>query len=121
MIRRSYLVVAVVGAAIAWLMYARSDSTSRLDPIMVQEGSVVVVNRSDREWRAVVITVNDHFHGGARSLAPGSRLSAPLSQFATSHGQRYDRGRQSVVKVELKATDDVGQPVRLEWNGRRAP
>ena len=76
---------------------------------------VAVDNQTDRDWRNVVVTVNDHFHGGTRSLGARQRLDAPLSQFKTGHGQYFDRGRMSVKKVVVVATDASGQPVRLEW------
>ena len=47
------------------------------------EGDIVVVeNQTAQEWRNVVITVNDHFRGGSPTLAPGGRLTAPLSGIA---------------------------------------
>ncbi|HEY7498411.1 MAG TPA: hypothetical protein VH740_07855 [Vicinamibacterales bacterium] len=88
------------------------------DPILVDEGSVTVVNLTRVEWRNVRVTVNDHFSGGVSSLAAGGRLNAPLSQFQTGLGQKFDRGRQSVFKVEVTATDSTGKPVSLTWGGR---
>ena len=41
-------------------------------------------------------------------LLPGSRLTAPLSQFQTAFGQKFDRGRQSVLKVDVTATEPDG-------------
>ncbi len=121
MIRRSYVVVVCAAAAIAWYLYAASgDSRSFAEPITIAEGTVVVHNSTDREWRNVVITVNHHFHGGAPTLAAGGRLNAPLSQMVTSHGQRYDRSRQTVFKVEVTATDGKGEAVRLDWETRQS-
>jgi hypothetical protein len=120
MLRRSYLIVAAVAVATAWYLYAEFDNTrSFVAPISMIEGAVVVRNATDREWRNVVVTVNHHFHGGAPSLAAGGRLHAPLSQFVTGFGQRYDRSRQSVFKVEVTATDTHGQAVRLDWEARK--
>ena len=76
---------------------------------------VVVENLTPREWRNVKVTVNDHFSGGAPVLLPGGRLTAPLSQFQTGFGQKFDRGRQSVFKVEVSATEPDGTPVALLW------
>jgi hypothetical protein len=83
-------------------------------PIRVAENIVVVENQTSREWRNVVVTVNDHFRGGAPVLAARGKLSAPLSQFHTGFGQRYEIGRR-VFKVEVTATDSAGEPVRLEY------
>jgi hypothetical protein len=85
------------------------------DPIVVDEGMVTVENMTDREWRNVRVTVNDHFSGGVASLLPGGRLTAPLSQFQTGLGQKFDRGRQSVYKIEVTATETDGTRVSLKW------
>ena len=105
---------------IALLTIASACSTRR-DPIRIEEGSLIVENQTAGEWRTVVITVNDHFRGGAPVLAAGSRLAAPLREFHTAFGQPFDRGRMSVTKVEVTATDAAGQPVMLKWNGLRKP
>jgi hypothetical protein len=89
--------------------------SQRRDPIILQEGTITIENQSSREWRDVRITVNDHFFGGAPSLLAGGRMNAPLSMFVTSFGQKFDRGRMSVRKVEVTATTADGQPVKLEW------
>jgi hypothetical protein len=86
----------------------------RTDPISIQNQTLYVENRTSEDWRSVVVTVNDHFRGGAAVLAAGSRLTAPLSQFETAFGQRYDTARQAVVKVEVTATGAGGTPVRLQ-------
>jgi hypothetical protein len=85
------------------------------DAIIVDEGMVTVENQTEREWRNVRVTVNDHFSGGVAVLQPGGRLNAPLSQFQTGLGQKFDRGRQSVFKVEVTATEPDGTPVGVKW------
>ncbi|HXW04227.1 MAG TPA: hypothetical protein VD833_03265 [Vicinamibacterales bacterium] len=89
------------------------------DPIIVGGGMVVLENQTAHEWRNVVVTVNDHFRGGTPVLLPGGRMTGPLRDFRTAFGQRFDRGRQSVFKVEVTATDATGAPVRLTWDGKR--
>jgi hypothetical protein len=84
------------------------------EPIVVRDNTIHVQNQTGRDWRNVVVTVNDHFRGGAPLLAAGGRLTAPLSQFQTAYGQRYDFDRQTVFKVEVTATDSNGEPVKLE-------
>jgi hypothetical protein len=93
----------------------------RRDPIRLEDGTLIVENHTSRPWRNVVITVNDHFRGGAAVLAARGRLTAPLSEFQTANGQRYDRARQSVNKVEVTATDQDGKPVKIAWDGKRLP
>ena len=85
------------------------------DPIIVQEGTITLENQTSSAWRDVRITVNDHFVGGGPSLEAGGRMNAPLSQFVTGFGQRFDRGRMSVKKIEVTATNARGEPVKLDW------
>jgi hypothetical protein len=82
---------------------------------------LIIENQTPRDWRNVVITVNDHFRGGASSVQAGGRMTAPLSQLQTAFGQKYDRTRQSVFKVEVIATDADGKPVKITWGGQRKP
>jgi hypothetical protein len=91
----------------------------RPGPIEVNDNVVAIQNQTSSDWRNVVVTVNDHFRGGAPTLAVGSRMAAPLSQFQTAFGQRYDVSRQMVFKVEVTATDANGEPVKLELDKRR--
>lgn len=83
--------------------------------VSLNDHTLVVENQSSRDWNNVVITVNDHFRGGARVLVAGGRLTAPLTQFHTAYGQWYSIDRQTVFKVEVTATDADGRPVKLEW------
>lgn len=85
------------------------------EPILIEDGRIVVENRTARPWRNVRVTVNDHFFGGAPLLEAGGRLHAPLSQFQTGFGERFDRRRMSIYKIEVAATDDDGNAVALEW------
>ena len=86
-------------------------------PVTIKDNIVIVENQTPREWRNVVISVNDHFRGGGATLAAGGRMTAPLSGFQTAFGQRFDRSRQSVSKIEVTATDAGGTPVALTWSG----
>jgi hypothetical protein len=85
------------------------------DPIIVSQGMLVLENQTTREWRDVRITVNDHFYGGVASLPPGGRLNAPLRDFETGFGQRFDRGRMSVFRVHVTAKDVDGKAVAVHW------
>ncbi|MCA1559376.1 MAG: hypothetical protein LC804_03575 [Acidobacteria bacterium] len=102
-------------AATITIVVCMAACASPRDPIIINDGMLVLENQSRREWRNVVITVNDHFRGGTRSLAAGGRLNAPLRDFQTGFGQKYDRGRMSVFKVDVTATDSEGTPVKLHW------
>jgi hypothetical protein len=85
------------------------------DPIVVRDGMLILENQSPREWRNVRVTINDHFTGGVHALLPGGLMTAPLRDFQTGFGQHFDRGRMSVFKVRVSATNVEGQPVALSW------
>ena len=89
--------------------------TKVIEPITVDEGEIVVLNLTESEWRDVKIVVNHHFAGGLPRLEAGGRINAPLSRFQTAMGQKFDRGRQSVFKVEVTATEPSGKLVTLTW------
>ena len=106
----------VAGGLVLTVLALAAACDAPRDPIVVDEGMVTVENMTAREWRNVRVTVNDHFTGGARVLEAGGRLTAPLSQFQTGLGQKFDRGRQSVFKVEVTATEPDGKAVTLKWD-----
>lgn len=85
------------------------------EPITVEEGAVSIQNLTADEWRDVKIVVNHHFAGGVPRLEAGGRVNAPLSRFTTAFGQPFDRGRQSVFKIDVTARDATGKLVTLTW------
>ena len=89
--------------------------TKVIEPITVDEGEITVLNLTEAEWRDVKIVVNHHFAGGVPRLEAGGRVNAPLSRFQTALGQKFDRGRQSVFKVEVTAKEPSGKLVTLTW------
>jgi hypothetical protein len=94
---------------------AASACTIPRDPIVVDEGMLTIENQTPRDWRNVKVTVNYHYSGGTPLLQAGGRLTTQLSQLQTAFGQKFDRGRQSVFKVEVTATDPDGKPVSVVW------
>ena len=106
--------LALASAALVAAFGAAACSVPR-DAITVDGGIVTVENHTSHEWRNVRVTVNHHFNGGAASLPAGGRLAAPVGQFQTGFGQKFDRGRQSVFKVDVTATASDGKPVTLTW------
>jgi hypothetical protein len=101
---------------LVWALSLVAGCEAPRDSIIVDEGMVTVENQTPQDWRNVKVTVNDHFSGGVATLSAGGRLTAPLGQFQTGLGQKFDRGRQSVFKVEVTATDPDGKPVTLRWS-----
>jgi hypothetical protein len=100
---------------VAALLVACAACAKGRDPIVIRDGMLVLENQSTREWRNVRVTINDHFSGGVRSLMPGGLMTAPLRDFQTGFGQKFDRGRMSVRKVIVSATDSNGDAVSLTW------
>jgi len=94
--------------------------TARRDPIVLEEGTITIENQTDSEWRDVKVVVNDYFGGSSPALAPGGRLDALLSGMQTGFGQKFDRGRMSVYKIEVTAKDADGNPVKLIWGSDRS-
>ena len=103
----------------ALLLALCSACSAPPEPITVNDGTVSVLNRTESAWHDVIVTVNDHFRGGTALLQPGGRLTAPLSQFQTAHGQKFSLARQSPYKIEVTATDATGRPVALAWGHTR--
>ena len=100
-------------AAVALVLLCTACSKPR-DPIVIRDGILVLENQSTREWRNVRVTINDHFTGGVQSLLPGGLMTAPLRDFQTGFGQKFDR-RMGVKKVTVSATDSNGNQVALAW------
>lgn len=103
---------------LACLVVAAACTPPR-DPITLEEGVITVENQTGSEWRDVRVVVNDYFGGQVPSLAPGARLNAVLNNMQTGLGQRFDRSRMSVYKIEVTATDAEGRPVQLTWGEDR--
>jgi hypothetical protein len=85
------------------------------EPLQVESNAITVLNQTDHDWKDIVITVNDHYRGGAPLLRKDGRLNAPISQFETGFGQRWPAG-QRITKVVMTAKSDGGEPVKLEWD-----
>jgi hypothetical protein len=100
--------------AVALVVAALACSEGR-DPIVVKDGMLVVENQTTRDWRNVRVTVNHHFSGGVAQLPAGGLMNAPLRDFQTGFGQRFDRSRMTVFRVEVSATDANGEPVSITW------
>ncbi|MEO5894234.1 MAG: hypothetical protein ABIS06_00855 [Vicinamibacterales bacterium] len=84
-------------------------------PVQVDDNTITVLNQTSDEWRNVLITVNDHYRGGAPVLKADGRLNAPISQFATGLGQRWVIGTL-IRKVEVTARTASGEPINLSWD-----
>jgi hypothetical protein len=110
----SILLVAALGVCVAYVLarHYRVDSP----PIYVRGAWIVVENQTKQPWKDVTVTVNAYYRGGSPALAAGGRLEAPLANFVTGLGQRFNTSREHVMRVEVRATDALGRPVALDWD-----
>jgi len=103
-------------AAFLTLALVGSGCSQELPPIRQQGSWIVVENQTKQPWRNVTVTINSYYRGGSAELAAGGRLEAPLANFETGFGQRFNTAREHVARVEVRATDADGKPVALDWN-----
>ena len=62
------------------------------EPLQVENTAITLLNTTDEDWKNILITVNDHYRGGAPVLRKDGRLNAPINQFETGFGQRWPAG-----------------------------
>jgi hypothetical protein len=94
---------------------------AELPPIRQKGSWIVVENQTRSPWKDVSVTVNAYYRGVSPTLAAGGRLEAPLANFVTGLGQRFNTAREHVMSVEVRATDASGQPVALDWHENTGP
>ena len=82
---------------------------------------LVVENQTPGEWTNVTVTLNAYYRGASPKLAAGGRLDAPLANFVTGLGQRFNAAREHISRVEVRATDAAGKPVTLDWDEKTGP
>ena len=91
-------------------------------PAIRQRGAwIVVENQTTSPWKDVSVTVNAYYRGVSPTLAAGGRLEAPLANFVTGLGQRFNTAREHISRVEVRATDAEGKPVVLDWDEKTGP
>ena len=80
---------------------------------------ITIYNDSGEPWKAVEVWINDHYRVTRDRIAAEERFVVPLESFVAGFGQRFARNQQ-VTGIEVTATDESGDPVKLTWgNGRR--
>jgi hypothetical protein len=114
----TYVVTAAVAVLVAFLLTQQDGSGA---PIRQRAGWLVIENQSKMEWRDVSVTLNAYYRGVAPRVSAGGRLEAPLAGFTTGLGQRFDPVREHITRVEVRATDAAGKPVRLDWDENTGP
>ena len=94
---------------------------SELPPIRQRDAWLVVENQTKSDWKSVSVTLNAYYRGVSPALAAGGRLEAPLANFVTGLGQRFNAAREHIARVEVRATDAAGNPVVLDWDEKTGP
>lgn len=98
---------------IAGFVWMGGWRTGRADQaIDMDQGSLLIRNVDEREWRNVVVYVNDHYRGTASTLAPGAILRPALRDFVDGYGRRFNPSAHRVFGVLVTAEDDRGGKVR---------
>jgi hypothetical protein len=103
-------------AVAALALFAAGCGAEPLPPIRQQGAWLVVENQTRRPWKNVTVTLNSYYRATSPALLPGGRLEAPLANFETGLGHRFDTAREHVQRVEVRATDGAGQPLALDWD-----
>jgi hypothetical protein len=108
---------ALVAAGIAFML--RSGGGSRGEPIRVEGARLVVENQTAQAWSGVSVTINAYYRVRTPSINPGGRLETPLGNLETGLGQRFNTSRETVTRVEVRATDSSGKPVAIDWDANK--
>lgn len=108
----------VAGLAAALLL---AGCHVELPPIRQHGTWIVVENQTKSPWKDVSVTVNAYYRGVSPALSAGGRLEAPLGNFVTGLGQRFNTAREHVMSVAVRAIDASGNPVALDWDEKTGP
>jgi hypothetical protein len=101
------------------VVLASGGCSPRPERLTLEGRQITIYNDSGEPWKAVEVWVNDHYRVTRDTIAAEERFVAPLESFVAGFGQRFARNQQ-VTGIEVTATDESGDPVRLTWgNGRR--
>lgn len=101
------------GAAIALVLVAGACAKPEVDPLQLDSTQVTVDNRSDSDWTNVEIWINRQFRATAPKITKGQRFHAPLRNFVTAYGQKFDFSRVQIHDVRLNAKRADGTPFEI--------
>lgn len=107
--------------ALVCLVLASGCRPEPLPPIRQHGTWLIVENQTLVSWKDVSVTLNAYYRGVSPTLAAGGRLEAPLANFVTGLGQRFNTAREHIRSVEVRATDAAGKPVTLDWDEKTGP
>jgi hypothetical protein len=85
----------------------------------IQRNLLTVDNRTSRDWLDVEIWINQQYRVTVPKIAARSRFSTTLDVFVAGFGQRFDRGRQRIDDLRLKAREPDGTPVEIRFEDRK--
>jgi len=108
-------------AAVAAVLLWTAGCHAALPPIRQRGAWLVIENQTASPWKEVSVTLNAYYRGVSPTLAAGGRLEAPLANFVTGLGQRFNTAREHISRVEVRATDAAGNPVVLDWDEKTGP
>ncbi len=103
------------------LAFFAAGCRAELPPIRQHGTWLVIENQTKLPWKDVTVTLNAYYRGVSPTLAAGGRLEAPLANFVTGLGQRFNTAREHISRVEVRATDTAGNPVALDWDEKTGP
>jgi hypothetical protein len=103
------------GAAAVCALLASGCSGRQPPAIQVERNLVVVDNRTSGDWLQVEIWINRQYRVTAPRIAARSRFTAPLDVFVAGFGQRFDRRKQRIDDLRLKAKASDGGAVEIVY------
>ena len=114
--------VAAAVAVLVIFIVSRQACGRAVGPPIRQRGAwLIVENQTKSPWKDVTVTLNAYYRGVSPTLAAGGRLEAPLANFVTGLGQRFNTAREHISRVEVRATDASGNPIVLDWDEKTGP
>ena len=114
-------VAAAVAVLVIFVVSRQACGRAVVPPIRQRGAWIIVENQTKSPWKDVSVTLNAYYRGVSPTLAAGGRLEAPLANFVTGLGQRFNTAREHISRVEVRATDASGNPVVLDWDEKTGP
>jgi hypothetical protein len=111
---RHYGLAAAAALLAGTVAFACSRPPSR--PIQVQRNLLTVDNRTTRDWLGVEIWINRQYRVTVPRIAARSRFTTTLDVFVEGFGRRFDRQRQRIDDLRLRAREPDGTPVEIRFN-----
>ena len=85
-----------------------------VEPLQLDGQTLKVFNRTSQEWTHVEIWLNRYFRVTSENIPPGGRFQAPLDEFVSGFGRRFEFKRMQIRDVRLIAKLPNGQPLEVK-------